>query len=593
MKNKRTDENNKPNKKHKYLKKIADLFSDKRSYFRRLAISAPIWLAICFTFVFFGPFELVAYSGKSLFYSYLDVAPILATAAAVVFVIGVPVLPILRGKIFNYVMTVMLSVVSSAYLQAMFFNGDFGALTGDAVDWLQHRSAMLINLAVWAGMLVLWFFILYMRRSLWRGLSTVVAVLIVLSQAVPLVGIVTGSFGPKTSFTEHEYYLSREGMFEYSDEHNVLVFILDRLDYDYIDAVAPTFFEKLDGFTSYTNAITTYARTKPALSHILTGYEGCAYDFDGDDYYKKAWTSNGKHMLRDLGAAGYRVDIYAEMNSMFSDGEFAFEYVDNTDHDKFEVPKELIFGRMMELSAYRYTPTALKPFFIRDTNYYNNGAVEIDANIPEREPYFVDESLYIDGFESITTAEGATDMEGSTKCFKFYHFNGIHSPFYLNEDGTRNEGGETNNLQQTKGTFSILYRIFDRMKELGIYEKSAIIITGDHGRAMSDTEPLQKATCVGLFYKPSGSAGTPLEYSSAPISTYNIGATILKEAGADYTAYGKAIDEVAQDEEVVRTYYKTVVGDTHSLHIYEVTGDAANFDNWVEVDVRDLPKDKY
>ncbi|MBQ8524242.1 MAG: sulfatase-like hydrolase/transferase [Clostridia bacterium] len=580
-------------KKHKYLEKFGALFTDKRGYLKRLAISAPIWLALCFTVLFFGPFELVAYSGKSLFYSYKDVWQILAVFAGAVFLVGVPILPLIRGKIFNYVMTVILSLTCSAYLQAMLFNGELGALNGDAVDWLSHKGDMLINLAIWAGILIIWLFIMYMKRSLWRKLTTVMAALVVLSQAVPLVGIFTGAFGEKTTFPEHDYYLSKEGMFDYSEEHNVLVFVLDRLDYDFIAALDPSFFsENLDGFTSYTNAITTYARTRPALSHILTSYEGCVYDFEGEDYYKEAWNANGKHLLRDLGQAGYRVDVYAEMNTMFSDGEFAFEYADNTDHAKFDIPKEVILKKMMELSAYRYSPTALKPFFFHDTNYYNSGAVEVDETY-EREPYFVDESLYIEGFESLGLAGEKTDSEGSTKCFKFYHFNGPHAPYYMNEDGTRNPDGETDNVKQTKGSFSILFRIFNRMKELGIYEKSAIIITADHGRAMSDIHPLQKETRVGLFYKPSGSAGTPLAESKAPISTYNIAASIMKEAGADYSAYGRAIDEVGEDEIITRTYYKTVVGPPNYIYVYEVTGDASVFENWVEVENYEVPDDVY
>ena len=76
------NKSNGESKKHKSFEQFKALFADKRSYLRRLAIAAPVWLAVCFTFLFFGPFELVAYSGKSLFYSYKDVGPILAVAAA-------------------------------------------------------------------------------------------------------------------------------------------------------------------------------------------------------------------------------------------------------------------------------------------------------------------------------------------------------------------------------------------------------------------------------------------------------------------------------------------------------------------------------
>lgn len=589
--------------KNKTLRRFVELFTDKRSYLRRLSIIAPVWLALCFTFLFFGPFELVAYSGDSLVYSFRDVAPVLAIFAGAVFVVGAPILPLIRGKLFNYVTTVMISIGSAAYLQAMFFNNKLGELNGDSVDYLQMRGDMLRSLLMWIGVLILLLFIMYLKRSFWRGLVTTLSVLITLSQVVPLVCIYTGKLGfdEKVRYPDHDHYLSCDGMFEYSEEHNVLVFVLDRLDYDYIMSVRhfhPDFFDRLDGFTDYTNAITTYARTMPALSHILSGYEDCIYDL-GDDYYTKAWTDTGKNIFAELHDAGYRTDVYAEMNTMFGDDEFVGEYIGNANYGKVTVPKKALLSKMLKLSCYRYLPTALKPFFTHDTNYYNSDATVVPITA-EEELYFVDESKYIEGFEGLSLAETdeeSKDGELGAKCFKFYHFNGPHTPFYMNADGTRNDEGETDNVQQTMGSFSILYRIFDRMKELGIYEDSAIIITADHGRAMSDIDKLTKATRVGLFYKPSGSADTPLAESAAPISTFNIGATVLKEAGADYSAYGRAIDEVGEDESIVRTYYKTAVSlepdEPNKLYIYDVIGDASKLENWLEKEVRDLPKDIY
>lgn len=583
---------------HKYLRRFADLFSDKRSYLRRLSIIAPVWLALCFTFLFFGPLELVAYSGSSLVYSYRDVAPLLAVFAAAVFIVGAPILPLIRGKLFNYVTTVLISVGSAAYIQAMLLNGGLGELNGDSADYLSQRGDMLIGLAVWFGILVFMLFVMYMKRSLWRGLTTTLAVLIVLSQAVPLACIYGGVFGDKVSYPEHDWYLSCEDMFNYSDKHNVLIFVLDRLDYDYINTVeyySPGFFDALDGFTSYTNAISTYARTMPGLSHILTAYEGCAYDI-GKDYYTAAWEDENKNLFAELESVGYSIDVYAEMNSMFGDDEIAAKYVDNADHGKVSMPKIDLLKKMMDLSVYRYVPLALKPFFTHDTNYYNDGATALPITEDE-ELYYVDESRYIEGFEGLSISETGEDGEEEQGSFKFYHFNGPHSPFYMNADGTRNEDGETDNVKQTQGSFSILYRIFDRMKELGIYEDSAIIITADHGRAMSDTQPLQKETRVALYYKPSGSAGTPLCESNAPISTFNISATVLKEAGADYSAFGPAIDEVGEDENIVRTYYKSVVSleddVPNKIYVYDVIGDASKLENWIEKKVIEVPDNVY
>lgn len=82
-------------------------------------------------------------------------------------------------------------------------------------------------------------------------------------QAVPLVTIYINAGSAEDS---KEYYLSTEYMETYSPEKNTIVFLLDRLDYDYMEQVLetdPDFFAPLDGFTSFTNATSEYARTKP------------------------------------------------------------------------------------------------------------------------------------------------------------------------------------------------------------------------------------------------------------------------------------------------------------------------------------------
>ena len=149
-------------------------------------------------------------------------------------------------------------------------------------------------------------------------------------------------------------------------------------------------------------------------------------------------------------------------------------------------------------------------------------------------------------------------------------------------DGTKDEKG-TSSLEQTKGAFHILFSAFRKMKDLGIYKDAAIIITADHGSAVSDTDPLQKATRIGLFYKPAGSADTPLKTSHAPVSLKNIPATIAKSSGLDTKKYGKAIDEVGENENVTRFFYKGVINDYGTeikAYKYEINGDAGDFNNW-------------
>jgi hypothetical protein len=228
---------------------------------------------------------------------------------------------------------------------------------------------------------------------------------------------------------------------------------------------------------------------------------------------------------------------------------------------------------MTTVSAYKYMPLALKPFYWCYSDDINAGVYQISTR------YTIDDSALAKNLENIS-------LTSESKSLKFYHLNGPHAPYFLNADGTKNEEA-TSCLEQTKGVFTILYNIFTQMKELGIYENSEIFIVADHGSAVSDYKPVQKATAIGLFHKPSGSSGTKLQTSAAPVSHKNIPATILKSMGVEnYLDFGTPLDEVAEDAEITRYFYKSVMekidGRAHEVKVvkYEITGNALDFKNW-------------
>ena len=559
------------------FKQLRALWADRRPYRKRLLYAAAASAAFCFTFLFFGPLELIAFSEASLSYSYKDVAGLLALASAGVFAVLALLLPLLRGKVFNYLVTLVFGITVAGYLQSAFFNGSLGALNGDAVDWPAMTGEMLGNLLIWLGVMVLAYLVMYLHRGLWKKAVTFLSLLLVVMQTVPAVAILMGSYQDPSTADVKSYALSEEGMYSFSEEENILVFVLDRMDYDYIDAVLqedPTFFDRLDGFTSYTNAISTYARTQPALNHILTGASGLAYQVPELEYFNTSWENSA--LLPTLSECGYDMDFYTHLPYLFRDADYAEQYVSNLAHRGSAVKPLAMLKKLWNLSAYRYAPMMMKPFFWAGTNYYNNGVLSDEGSM-----YYFDDTGYASGY-----ATSIADQ--ANKNFKFYHWNGPHTPYTMNADGTESETA-TSVTEQMKGCFNILYSLFDRMKELGIYEDATIIITADHGDAVNDFEPLQKATRIGLFYKPSGSAGVPLQYSSAPVSNENIPATLVQAAGADPAAYGRPLDVVGEDETLTRTYYK-VVADRESgkeawLYEYAVTGDAADFSNWTQVSV--------
>ena len=109
-------------------KKFHDLWKDNTCYMGRFWLSGAVLLALSFTFLFFGPLEIVAFSGDSLVFTYRDVLPILL----VLLLMGValtPLLALLRGRIFHYTICVLVAITLGGWLQALLLNGSHSRRT--------------------------------------------------------------------------------------------------------------------------------------------------------------------------------------------------------------------------------------------------------------------------------------------------------------------------------------------------------------------------------------------------------------------------------------------------------------------------------
>lgn len=557
-----------------WKKKLKALWADNRTYRKRMLLAGSALPAACFTFIFFGPLEMVAFSGSSFMFTYKDVLWLLIGAAAVVFVIGTLLVSLLRGKIFNYVVSCIFAFTVCGYLQATFLNGSVGILSGETVEWARQKGDMMISLVAWGGILVLVFFVMYLHREIWRKMVMLVSLLLVAMQLAPTVGILAGAFDDAVISEIAPYSLTEEGLTQFSSEENIFLFVVDYTDFDYIEQVLeedPDFFDSLDGFTGYTDAISTFGRTRPALCNILTGHTEGAYRVSNATYFREAWNTEEGNVFDVLKAEDYTIELYTSIADVFSDPEAAVKYVSNVSRREGEMNTPVMLKKLMYLSAYRYAPIMMKPFFWEYTDFYNQDVYE---TVTEKAAYSVDDIRHGVALESSTA-----DRE--EKSFKLYHFDGAHPPCYLNPDGSKSDT-QTDPKSQTMGCFTLLKGAFDRMKELGIYEDATIIITADHGNASKEFEGNFTQMRIALFYKPSGSAGTPLAWSDAQVSTDNIPATIAKAVGAEYAQFGRALDDIGEAETVEREFIRVVIGPEteERVETYKIKGDAGDFSNW-------------
>ena len=174
---------------------------------------------------------------------------------------------------------------------------------------------------------------------------------------------------------------------------------------------------------------------------------------------------------------------------------------------------------------------------------------------------------------------------GNNKDFIFLYLHGSHTPIILNEDCEESENATIES--QTVGSFKIVFEYLEQLKKLGVYDNSTIIITADHGYAISDADNYFKVADSGItacmFVKPRGAKNEKLITSSKEISITNLVPTVVQDAKlkTDYK-YNKSVFDIKEREHVRRTLYQSVFSNKHKLVLneYEIYGDAKDLKNW-------------
>ncbi len=553
------------------------LWRDQRPFTSRLLLALPVALGWGVTFFLFGILDLYLHNKGVLTFLFADIALPTLLLGLVVAAGMFAVLALLKGRVLDAAISLLWGILVAGYVQGTFLNLPLGELDGVAIVWDAYRTHAVVNLLIWGAIIGLPFVLHALCPKPWKMLMVIVPWVLIGMQTAGLVSTLATARG---LFAPRDRYLSEAGVYELSDSDNILVLVVDRLDGRFIDKIMgmkEDFFDPLDGFTYYRDTTSLYSQTYPAVPYMLTG-EKCTFDTPADDFCDMAYAKS--RFLPTLRALGYTTKLYIQLQYAYTRIQQIEPLADNILDGKIEADVPAILSQMSLLSGFRYVPHALKASFFMST-----AALEGLMALPEGlAPYQLDDYRLYQGLVN----NGLT-TQSDKKNFTFLHLKGSHYPFVLNEKIEQipwEQGGE---IPQTMGCFEIIYEYLNRMRELGLYEQATILILGDHG-GTNRGEELSDYTTAALFYKPGGRADVPLDYSDAQISHTEFQATILKAAGADYADYGRAIDDIPEDEDRVREFYHRIEGGDpvpdYQEH-YEIDSYAENFDNWYKLE--DIP----
>jgi hypothetical protein len=190
--------------------------------------------------------------------------------------------------------------------------------------------------------------------------------------------------------------------------------------------------------------------------------------------------------------------------------------------------------------------------------------------------------------------------------YKFIHVGIPHRPVTLTAECEYVEGmsrAREYYKGQTRCAIKRVVALLDRLRELGVYDSSLIVITSDHGigyaplNAVNDRQTPAGALSVIagkskalLIVKAPGSRG-PVRVSNAPTTISDVAATVLDAASAPRSLPGEPALKLAENAQRVRGFgmydweddgWKQPYFD--ALDVLELRGPAIDGNSWTLVD---------
>lgn len=501
----------------------------------------------------------------------------------------------LRGKWFDGVYGVFFALTVMLFVQGNYLNGGMNSLAGDGVGEAgAETGAIIVNSIVWLVILIGCVLAMLLIRAKYREIiSTVTTIAMVTVIGMQLIPLAVGALTSGGSSGANQRFLTYDDLEDIGQENNVFYFVVDRFDYsfyeDYALKEAPELFENMDGFTYYNDMISYYPRTYPAVPYMLTGVEHNFLDARTeymDDAYAKSEFLNLMH------EEGYQVNIYTDEYYGYNNADSMKNYVSNISDDltKSRVVRKLSLSwDMVRLSLYRYLPLCAKSVVGNISTPSFKQYVEYDTEQVKYTTDMRNAYLYLN--------DHAPALSDAEKNFSFIHLEGCHVPNPYNADFQPAVTAEDQNSPTVslKQSFHIINLYLVKLKELGLYEDATIIISGDHASLRgSDTEMLNDPEkksgpfVTALFVKPSGSAGTPMKVSSAPIAQSDIVPAILQSEGIETEFdFGRSVFEIQEGEERERrvVFHRRLSGNDEEV-IFKIVGSGRDMSNWT-VESRD------
>ena len=501
----------------------------------------------------FGPFTI--FSGNEAEFSapfWMLVRPLLFIGAVLVVALAVIGL-VLPQKLFRAYVVLLFGVGLVLWIQGNLLVADYGDFTGAAIDWTTESWRNPYEMALWIGVPIV--AVAATKRTF--PIAPFASGILVALQAATLVV----SALQAEPVTPARWQGLSETVFDISRKQNVLHIVLDGFQSDLFDEILAEKRESIDrsfsGAVFFANHTGAFPTTIVSIPAMLTGrvYRN---ERNLQTYVHDIFEQGS--LFKSLRAAGYRVDSVTEMHfdkeSATNYYRIPRPYVSYDDYTQFTT------WQLADLALFRHAPHILRPAIYNEQSWRLQTLLG-PGDTKTRRHHPVNGAVVLNEFARRLTA--ATDEP----TYKFIHVGIPHQPVAVNAlcefigvvRSTRASYKEQAHCAVTR-----VAAVLDRLKEIGVYDNTLVVISSDHGIGFvspqfandrrvppRDLGALASKAMALLIVKPPNSKG-PVRVSRAPTTITDIPATVLDAIGVAHEMAGEPALKLAENATRARTW---------------------------------------
>jgi len=558
----------------------------------------PAILAIAMLFPFtlslFGPAQIFFGNTLDFPFAFAAAFPPLFLLAAFMAALLFSLFMLLRGRWREKALALFFALGVLLWLQGNLLLRDYGPLDGREIAWDKRGPAGLVDGALWVAVIVL--ALALSRRACRLARRAAPALLLVQLLAVGF----QGWRAPEVEGIKH-LALDTSDRYLFSRERNVIILVLDAFQSDAFQEIVhrdSAYGELFRDFTYFRNNLGGFNGTYFSVPLILTGRYWDGTEPIGE-YEKRAFLSDSLPFV--LKSKGYQVGLYPLQHpGILYDRRVASNFVSR----KSLTRQELSF--LLDLALFRQLPQALKKKVFNDQLWFLSRLFS-DAPPPRakwrRRAGRIPIQQLNQDLQRIEEFEPGLTLT-DRPVFKYWHWQGMHRPLARNENCEYEKLGfsRANYLGQARCVLKLVGRFLAGLKKAGIYDRSLIIVLGDHGVSrenlgiLAERSPgvwaleaendlfsnIRRGAIPLLLVKRFAASQPGLKVSDAPSTLADIPRTVFAEAGVPTRVPGVSLFELREGEERPRPYF-AISGKglrNHKLQPFRVDGFSWSPESW-------------